>query len=100
MLTCRYEMRRIKTVQIQPRQHILLIDHAGYTGPTSQHELDHTDHTDHTDRESICPESCTLDDQAGIDYLSGVRNFPQKEVQPVPVSSYVIPYLVPDTNDL
>ena len=24
-------------------------DHAGYTTPTQQHELDHTDHTDHTD---------------------------------------------------
>ena len=25
------------------------------TGPTRQHEVDHTDHTDHTDQEYICP---------------------------------------------
>ena len=34
-------------VQIQPRKRVL--DHAGCTTPTRQHELDHTDHTDHTD---------------------------------------------------
>ena len=54
---------RICVVQIQPRKHVL--DHAGYTAPTRQHELDHTDHTDHTnhtdhtdhtDQDYICPE--------------------------------------------
>ena len=43
-------------VQIQPRK--LVLDHADYTAPTRQHELDHTDHTDHadhTDQESIRP---------------------------------------------
>ena len=44
-------LRRIYTVQIQPMKHVL--DHAEYTAPTRQHELDHTDHTDHTDQESI-----------------------------------------------
>ena len=39
---------QICVVQIQPRKHAL--DHAGYTAPTRQHELDHTDHTDHTDQ--------------------------------------------------
>ena len=34
---------------IQPRKHAL--DHAGYTAPIRQHELDHADHTDHTDQE-------------------------------------------------
>ena len=37
--------------QTQPRKPVL--DHAGYTAPTRQHELNHTDHTDHTDQESI-----------------------------------------------
>ena len=51
---CRVEMLcRICVVQIQPRKHGL--DHADYTVPTRQHELDHTDHTDHTDQEYICP---------------------------------------------
>ena len=26
-----------------------VVDHAGYTASTRQHELDHIDHTDHTD---------------------------------------------------
>ena len=39
----------IGLVQIQPRKHVP--DHAVYTAPTRQHELDHTDHTD---QESIC----------------------------------------------
>ena len=30
-----------------------MLDHADYTAPTLQHELDHTDHTD---QESIDPE--------------------------------------------
>ena len=42
-------MCRICTVQVQPSQHVR--DHAGYTAPTRQHQLDHTDHTDHTDQE-------------------------------------------------
>ena len=36
----------------------MVLDHAGYTAPTRQHELDHadhTDHTDHTDQEYIYP---------------------------------------------
>ena len=37
-------------VQIQPRKDAL--DHADFTAPTQQHELDHTDHTDHTDQKS------------------------------------------------
>ena len=37
---------RICTVQIHPRKHVR--DHAGFTAPTRQHELDHTDHTHHT----------------------------------------------------
>ena len=50
-------------VQIQPRNHVL--DHADLSGPTQQHELNHTDHTDHrdhtdnTDQDSIRPETCT-----------------------------------------
>ena len=40
-------LRRVCTVQIQPRKHLL--DHAGYTAPTRQHGLDHTD------QELICP---------------------------------------------
>ena len=43
-------------VQIQPWKHVLAADHAGYTAPTRQHELDHTNHTDRTDQGSICPE--------------------------------------------
>ena len=39
-------LRMICTVQVQLREHFL--DHAGYTAPARQHELDHTDHTDHT----------------------------------------------------
>ena len=39
ILTCRYEMLcRICLVQIQSRKHAL--DHADYTAPTRQHELD------------------------------------------------------------
>ena len=38
-----------------PAQETCATDHAEYTGPSRQHELDHTDHTDHTDQESICP---------------------------------------------
>ena len=57
---------RICIAQIQPRKHVLLINHADYTAPT-RHELDrthrsgiypsslkglgHTDHTDHTDHQ-------------------------------------------------
>ena len=37
---------------IQSRKYAL--DHAGYTAPTRQHELNRTDHTDHTDQESNC----------------------------------------------
>ena len=40
---------RIWIAQIQPRK--VVLDHAGYTAPTRQHELDHTDHTD---QESFC----------------------------------------------
>ena len=46
--------------QIQPSKHVL--DDAGYTAPTRQHELDYTDHadhtyhTDHTDQAYLCPE--------------------------------------------
>ena len=43
-------------VQIQPKKRAL--DHADYTAPTGQHELDytdHTDHTDHTDQEIYLP---------------------------------------------
>ena len=29
--------------QIRPRERV--VDHAGYTAPSRQHELDHTDHT-------------------------------------------------------
>ena len=47
-------VRRICIVQILPRKEVL--DHAEYTAPARQHELDHTDHTDHTDEEYICPE--------------------------------------------
>ena len=39
---------RICAVQIKPRKHVL-VEHAGCTAPTRQHELDHTDHTEHTD---------------------------------------------------
>ena len=28
---------------------MLYVDHADFTAPNRQHELDHTDHTDHTD---------------------------------------------------
>ena len=54
---------RICVVQIQPRKDVLNhADHADYTAPTRQHELDHTDHTyhtdhtHHTDQESTCSE--------------------------------------------
>ena len=47
---------RICLVPIQPRKHVLFVDHAHYTAPTRQHDLDHTDHTDHTDQEYTCPE--------------------------------------------
>ena len=40
---------RICIEQIQPRKQF--VDHADYTAPTRQHELDHADHTDHTDQE-------------------------------------------------
>ena len=61
-------------VQIQPRKHVP--DHADYTAPTRQHELnhtdyiDHTDHIDHTDQESICPAW-----QIQIMNYSGVRSY-------------------------
>ena len=42
----RYDLRRICGVQIQPRKDVL--DHAGYTAFTRQHDVDHTDH------KSIC----------------------------------------------
>ena len=53
-------MCRICMSQIQPSKHVL--DDAGYTAPTRQHELDYTDHadhtyhTDHTDQAYLCPE--------------------------------------------
>ena len=56
----------ISVVQIQPRKHVLLIDHADCTAPTRQRELDHTDHTDHTDQGAMYPERS--DHQAGIDH--------------------------------
>ena len=31
-------------VHIQLRKHVLVIDHADYTAPIRQHEVDHTDH--------------------------------------------------------
>ena len=43
-----------RSVQIQPSKHVL--DHAGFTVSTRQHELHHTDHIDHTDQESIWSE--------------------------------------------
>ena len=53
ILTCPYGvLRRICIVQIEPWKHVM-VDDAGYTAPTRQHELDHTDHTDHTDHEYI-----------------------------------------------
>ena len=57
--------------QLQPRKHIL--NHAGYTAPTRQHELDHkahTDHTYHTDHTDYLPCLADLDYEAGIDDLS------------------------------
>ena len=45
----------------------LALDHADFSAPTRQHELDHTDHTDHTDltdhtdQEYIGPERSTGD---------------------------------------
>ena len=36
--------RRIYILHIQPSK--LVLDHADYTAPTRQHELDRTDHTD------------------------------------------------------
>ena len=58
---------------------MLLIDHAGYTAPTRQHELyhtDHTDHTNHTDQEYIClpgrSRSCTVVGTDHTDHLSEV----------------------------
>ena len=58
---------KICVVQTQPRKYVL--DHAGYTAPTLQHELDHTD------QESIGPE---YSDKTGIDHtdhLSEVWKF-------------------------
>ena len=43
---------RICKVQIQPGNYVL--DHAGYTAPTRQH-----DEPDYTDEENICPERST-----------------------------------------
>ena len=43
ILTCRSE--------VLCRIHVL--DYAGYTAPTRQHELAHTDHTDRTDQGHI-----------------------------------------------
>ena len=60
----------ICAVQIQPRKHVLSIDHAGHSAPARQHELDHTDQTDqtdHTDQEYICPE-ISRSFQVGIDH--------------------------------
>ena len=55
----------------------VVLDHAHYTAPTRQHELDHTVHTDHTDQEHIyLPCLADLDREVycctlvGIDYLS------------------------------
>lgn len=46
ILTCRSEvLRRINTVQIQPREYVL--HHASFMVPTQQRELDRIDHTDH-----------------------------------------------------
>ena len=36
-----------------PQETRATVEHADYTAPTRQHELDYTDHTDHTDREYI-----------------------------------------------
>ena len=55
------------TDPIQPREPVL--NHAHYTAPTRQHELDHTDHTDHTDQDSICPAwQMSIDHQVGINH--------------------------------
>ena len=40
---------KICAVQVHPRKHVPLIDHAGYAAPARQHKLDATDATDHTD---------------------------------------------------
>ena len=52
------------TVQTQPRKGA--VDHAAFSAPTRQHELDHAD------QESICP--TYLDHEAEVDDLSDVRN--------------------------
>ena len=49
LVQIRPRLCRICLVQIRPRKDLVLY-HAGYMGPTRQHELYHTDHTDHTDR--------------------------------------------------
>lgn len=71
-LTCRSEMlSMICTVQIHPSKHVL--DDAGYTAHTRQHEPDHTKHTYHTDQESICLSALKhLVHAVGIDDLSEV----------------------------
>ena len=46
---------KICMVQIQPRKHV--VDHADYTAPTRQHELDRTDNTD---QEFVYPERSRL----------------------------------------
>ena len=51
-------MRRCAgSVQYRSKSGIHVLDHAGYTVPTRQHEPDHTDHTDHADQGYIFPET-------------------------------------------
>ena len=53
------QFRSKRYVQYRPNpktqsgEHVL--NHADYTAPTRNHELDHTDHTDHTDQDCVCP---------------------------------------------
>ena len=56
----------------------MMLDHAGHTVSTRQHEPDHTDHTDHTDYTDRPDQECflaclaDLDDKVGTVYLSNV----------------------------
>ena len=54
-------------VQLQSRKYVL--NHAGYTATTRQHELDHTDHTDHTDQRNLSALE-HVDCSVGIDHTN------------------------------
>ena len=85
----------LTVVQIQPRKPVLLIDHAAYTGPTREHDLDPTDQES---TYSTCPKVSTVHlvllipgtVTVDIDDLSDMKNTPARWITVITVVSVLL----------